>query len=476
MGKPPEELSRTLVSAEDTRSHPPGSASAWLLVAGTGQVLSFPLPPTGEVVIGRAPECQVSIDHPKLSRRHAILTMGHEPTLKDLGSTNGTRLHGQKLPPDQAVPLPADESFQVGPFSLLVVRAKKTGESSQSISGANSLVVTDPTPRGVNSFVKSVAASPLPVLILGETGAGKEMLAQTVHDLSKRKGPLLRLNCAAVSESLLESELFGHERGAFTGAIAAKAGLLESAAGGTVFLDEVGEMPAGAQAKLLRAVETGEVMRVGSVRPTKLDVRFIAATNRDLQQEIVAKNFRADLYYRLSAVTLEIPPLRARRGMIGPLALLFLTEAVKRIDPNAQPNLSPSALAVLQAYEWPGNVRELKASIERAALMARGGEIKPQHLSLGARSGTTVPPTATVLGVPAPAESAPMPAAVAAPDALPPAPEGLSAEEEAERQRIVAALDACAGNQTRAAQMLGISRATLVNKLAIYRLPRPRKR
>jgi hypothetical protein len=210
-----------------------------------------------------------------------------------------------------------------------------------------------------------VAPAAVNVLVLGETGAGKDIVASLLHELSPRAGHrLVGFNCASFPEPLLESELFGHERGAFTGAVSPKPGLLETADGGTVFLDEVGELPASMQAKLLRAIESREVTRLGGLAPRRIDVRFVAATNRDLEAEVAAGRFRRDLFFRLNTVTVTVPPLRERRSEIEPLARLFLASARSRFNLPAL-DFAPAAMDALEAHTWPGNVRELRNAIER---------------------------------------------------------------------------------------------------------------
>jgi transcriptional regulator with PAS, ATPase and Fis domain len=409
-----------------------------LLVTGEG-VLTFPLL-RDEITIGRAPECDIVIDNNALSRRHARLCLAPALTIEDLGSRNGTRLRGARLEPGQPLALAVGEAFQIGQFHFVVARARSNAAlASERVA---SLDVIDPTPAAVSSFVRELAASALSILVLGETGVGKEVLAQTIHDLSNRRGAFVRANCAAMAPSLVESELFGHEKAAFTGASERRVGLLEAAQGGTFFLDEVGDLPEAIQVKLLRAIEAREITRVGAVTPIALDVRFVAATNRDLAAEVEAGRFRRDLFYRLDGVTLVIPPLRERRELIGPLALQFLAGAKKGAPLDAE------LFARLVAHDWPGNVRELKAVLERAAILAGAGPVTVRHVAITPMTATPAKGTSTL--------------EAATPDA-------------AERRRIVEALEACAGNQTRAAKLLGISRATLVTKLGIHRIQRPRK-
>jgi len=286
------------------------------------------------------------------------------------------------------------------------------------------------------------------VLLLGETGVGKDVLAERIHHASPRaSGPFLRLNCATFSPTLLASELFGHEKGSFTGANAPQVGLLQSANGGTVFLDEVGDLPTELQAKLLVVLERREVLPVGAVRPRRLDVRFISATNRDLPRAAADGVFRRDLYYRLNGLTIEVPPLRARICEIEPLARRFACDAARSIGRD-MPELSAEVLGMLRAHSWPGNVRELRTVIERAVLLGAGGELRPHDIAFA--------------GVPGPQRPN-----VHEYDT------GIDVEGLAERQHIIAALARCGGNQSRAAKLLGISRNTLISRIEKFGLARP---
>ena len=432
------------------------SSGTLLMVVGNTQLSTHPLV-GDEIVIGRDPECTVVIDHRALSRRHAILRRRPTLTIQDLDSTNGIRLATGVIRGGAAVPLELGESFRIGPFAFLVVDAEAAAPSTDR-TGRDRLVVEDPTLEGVSALVAEIARSGVSVLIQGETGVGKEVLAHTLHALSDRKGPLSSVNCAALSESLLESELFGYEKGAFTGAVGVKHGLLEASTGGTVFLDELGELPPTLQAKLLRAVESREIRRLGSTRSIPIDIRIIAATNRDLSAEVAAGRFRQDLFFRLDGVGLRVLSLRERRHMIGPLALRFVAEAAKRLG-RADVHATPELLMALAAHDWPGNVRELKAVIDRAVLLARGDQLGSRHLAFSAQP-------------PAPAQ--PGPVVAAEPPASDEVPAFLSDEERDERARMIAALEECAGNQTRAAKKLGLARSTLVSKLRLYQVPRPR--
>jgi len=319
----------------------------------------------------------------------------------------------------------------------------------------------------VRALIAQVAASDVSVLITGETGVGKELCAEMIHRQSPRAGrPFVKLNCSTITESLIESELFGHERGAFTGAVATRLGLFEAGDGGTVFLDEIGELQPAAQAKLLRVLEDRVVRRVGATAGRELDVRFIGATNRSLLDEAEAGRFRRDLYYRIDGVTIALPPLRERPNEIAGLARAFAARP-RGNETGGKTSLGDDVIEALRKHPWRGNIRELRNTIERAVLLAGAGPVKLEHLALETpsprRSSIPTMPiermTRADLPLPPADDAEPLAAAVA----------------EVERRRILDALDRCGGNQTRAARMLGISRNTLLARLDAYGLPRPRK-
>jgi transcriptional regulator with PAS, ATPase and Fis domain len=351
---------------------------------------------------------------------------------------------------------------------------------------ASARIVADTLPpmKQLRKLVTTLAPTMINVLIVGETGVGKEILAEEIHRASNRaRGPFVRLNCAALSESLLESELFGYERGAFTGAVAAKQGLLETAAGGTVFLDEVGEMPLSIQAKLLRVIEERVVLPVGGLKPRAIDVRFIAATHRDLLEEIDRGAFREDLFYRLDGISMTVPPLRERIDEIAGLARLFIARLWCTLDrQHMPPRLSIEALRMLEQHPWPGNVRELKNVIERAVLLCDDGAvIEPEQVIIHVRRprGSTPPLGYDPKGYD-PKATPPLGFDPKGTPPPPPPPVNLATTvrrevASLERERIIAALAQTAGNQTHAAKLLGISRATFVTKLALYGIDRPRK-
>jgi DNA-binding NtrC family response regulator len=545
-----------------------------LLVVRDGESSTYPLGSSGTLLIGRAAQADVRIDHGSVSREHAALHLGDTLRIEDLGSANGTRVRDIPLKPGSQVELFPDDVIDLGavllvvqyrrleqrlrrscdpaffdlrvdeeceralaedtPFSVarlevdgglgthavqLLIASELRQEDLIATSGSgkydilwaatrladarrrsdairgrlaqrglqvsvelkecpadgrsaaallgrpeaarrelagraqSKLVGHDETMLRVCKLLEKVADSELCLILLGETGVGKELCAELVHELSPRANKrLLHLNCAALSETLLEAELFGYERGAFTGALNDKPGLLESAPGGTLFLDEVGDMPLATQIKLLRVIEAREVLRVGSRTPRPIDIRIISATHQDLNERISNGLFREDLFYRLNGITVIVPPLRERVDDIEPLARHFLTRFSKSDRPP--PSLSVAAIDVLEGHFWPGNVRELRNVMERALILCDGAQIAPEHLqiALGSAPQTRLPARRRE------------------------AEASLRGEVQSlERERIVRALEQCQGNQRRAAVQLRMSRGAFLRRLELLHIPRPRK-
>ena len=303
------------------------------------------------------------------------------------------------------------------------------------------IIGTSEPMQHVFEIIDQVAASKATVLITGESGTGKELVANTIHQRSPRaNGPFIKVHCAALAESLLESELFGHEKGSFTGATERKDGRFSLADGGTLFLDEIGEISPATQVKLLRFLQEHELERVGGTQTIKVDVRVIAATNRDLRAEIANGRFREDLYYRLNVVTIDTPPLRNRRGDIPALAQYFLVRYAKQNEKSIE-GLAPAALEWLTSYDWPGNVRELENAMERAVVLCHGPLIEATHLP------QRVNPLGTGIGVP------PIPGTTMA---------------DLERFAILETLKTTGGSTSKAARILGISTRTIQYRLHQY--------
>jgi DNA-binding NtrC family response regulator len=326
--------------------------------------------------------------------------------------------------------------------------------------GAPQIVGEDPRLKQVSIALQRAAATDTTVLLEGESGTGKELFARALHALSPRvDGPFVAINCAAIPETLLETELFGHEKGAFTGAAARKPGKFELAHRGTLFLDEIGDLPLALQAKILRALEEKRFERVGGTAPIQVDVRVVAATNRNLKAAVAARQYREDLYFRLSVFPITIPPLRDRPDDIPMLAKHFI-ERFSR-DLNKKPLvLAPSAVQELQEYQWPGNVRELQNCIERAVILTEGDTIHARHLSLSFRETPLQPPAPDDDGTPW--SKIDLTGTLA--DAT------RRAVGEVERRKIDQALREAAGNRNRAADILQISYKTLLAKLKEYGL------
>ena len=603
-----------------------------LLVVGEQQFATHWLPESGRVTLGRAESCEIRINEPSIALEHAVLQIGPELTIEDLGTPSGTRIGDQLVEAGKptsfspgvsiflgSVSVVVQKSSQAPPrriwthgyfesrleeeciraerfknqFSVLRVRcepnvdpsvieeilanilrlvdvvgAYRTGEYEVILQGthpegaelvgrrilasiaerglkaqlglacyprdarsadalseragaaargeanAKNAPLGDPAPAGSDSgpmqhiyrLTERIAASMINVLIMGETGVGKERLAEMVHQRSPRTlKPFLRLNVAALTETLLESELFGHERGAFTGAVQAKPGLLETAHGGTVFLDEIGELPMTIQVKLLRVLEGQQVLRVGGIKPRSIDVRFVAATNRDLEAELARGSFRQDLFFRLNGISLVIPPLRERLSELPGLASGFIADACRKANRTDGPTISTDAMTLMLRYGWPGNIRELRNVIERAVLLCSNGSITLAHLPVEKMSATFAarqvaqrpvlfpPSDFTPLEKQASSDEVieEKPAALSPPISIASIhPHGSGAPrakakakskdlriemKDYERERILEALTSCAGNQTAAAKLLGVSRRMLVNRLNLYDIPRPRK-
>jgi transcriptional regulator with PAS, ATPase and Fis domain len=408
--------------------------------------------------VGRADTCTIQVPHASVSRTHLEIVDGPTLQVRDAGSSNGVYLNGIRVAPGTAVPLSLGAVVEFGKAALVVQELAQRGPGSrneETRAQSRARVASDAATglqgmQRVEQLVRLVAPSTLNVLILGETGVGKEVVAESIHRRSSRANhACIKLNCAALSESLLDAELFGFERGAFTGATASKPGLIEAAHEGTLFLDEVGDMPLATQAKLLRVLEQRSVRRVGAVKDIPVDTRIIAATNRNLVEMIEAGTFRQDIFFRLNGITIDIPPLRDRIEEVEGLALGFLRESA----PSG--SLSQDARAALRAHTWPGNVRELRSVIARAVVLSEGRVIQPEHLGLGSLGPTSRTETAR--------------AAKTAPGTL---TEQIAALE---RTTIVDALTKTGGNQTQAAALLGISRRALLIKLDHFALPRPRR-
>jgi DNA-binding NtrC family response regulator len=327
-----------------------------------------------------------------------------------------------------------DRAYEYGRLS---VKSKLLEQELVRIESPFELVGTSKQLRDILAVIQKVAPTDSPVFIQGESGTGKELVANTVWHYSTRKdAPFIALNCASLSENLIESELFGHEKGAFTSAYQMKHGLVEVADKGTLFLDEIGEMPIGLQAKLLRFLDSGEFRRVGGNKTLSVDVRVIAATNKELTGLIKAGKFREDLFYRLNVINITIPPLRERKEDIDELARHFLGKYAKKLAKSIT-DLTPDALELLSAYHWPGNVRELENVVERAVILCESDKLGAEDLSI------------------------PSPAVVAELGTNP-------SLEEMEKTYILRVLKETNGNQSRASQLLGIDRKTLYLKLKKY--------
>jgi DNA-binding NtrC family response regulator len=387
------------------------------------------------ISLGSDPANDLVIKENFVSKFHCrIFRKGDGWFVTDLDSTNGTYLNGIRI-----------VEARLEPKAILALGQLKLSVNSKAPTAPETtfqnIVSVDPAMKPIFDIIQRAAPTCETVLISGESGSGKELAAQAIHKLSKRsKSPVVSLNCSAMSRELLESELFGHEKGAFTGAQAQRKGLFEEANSGTLFLDEIGELHLDMQAKLLRALENGEIRRVGSNQPFNVDVRVIAATNRSLAERVQSGDFREDLYYRICVIEIILPPLRRRPKDIPILAQYFLDQVTSETEPKT---LSPKAIEALSKYKYPGNVRELKHIITRAAILCPQTKIEPEHLQFS-------PPT--------------LADRVAESKIYRKGKTLREVEIETMRQ----ALDANDGNQKAAARVLGIARSTMIHKMEKY--------
>ena len=433
-----------------------------LVVLNQGGKQTALLPERGEVIVGRTRESDVRIESTAVSRRHArISIVPGTVVISDLRSHNGIWINGERLTADRL--LSYGDIITFGDVTAVFESAEdprpETRDEAVSVEpgvlelGGLSVVIEDPAMRHVYLQLERLASSDLPVLIIGETGTGKELAARALCFWSKRSDkPLVSINCAALPDALAESELFGYERGAFTGAATAKLGLFESAPAGTVFLDEIGDLSLTVQAKLLRALENRTIMLLGSVRERPIDVRVVSATNRNLSGDVRAGRFRQDLYYRLTAGIIHLPALRARPGELPVLARRFLEEACNRLG-RPKLGIPEATMALLHAHPWPGNVRELKNFMECVAALADGSEVTTELADQQLRIMSGVAQAASL-------------AASAASTASAPSVQSLGeATRVFERAKIEAALASTRGNKTRAAKLLGVPLRTFMDKI-----------
>jgi DNA-binding NtrC family response regulator len=347
-----------------------------------------------------------------------------------IGNDAQTAVRAIKAGAQEYIPLPPNQEL------IAAVLEAATEESHKIVHG-------DPKMAQTLKLAEQIAASIASVLVVGDSGTGKELMARYIHQRSQRRNaPFIAVNCAAIPENLLESELFGYEKGAFTGAVARRIGKFEEANGGTLLLDEISEMDLKLQAKLLRAIQEKEIDRIGGKRPIPVDVRIIATSNRNMEAEVAAKRFREDLFYRLNVVMVEIPSLKDRPGDIEPLARYFVEKYAEANDMDSV-TLAPESLQLLKTHAWPGNVRELENTLHRGVLLSTAGVIGPDAIRLqgsAASAAATAAPT-TMVG---------------------------RTVADVERDLIIDTLEHCLGNRTHAATILGISIRTLRNKLKLY--------
>jgi|GEM_PF-959047 len=403
--------------------------------------------------LGTKPDNDIVVDSPYASSFHCLIyKQGTQWMIRDLNSKNGTWLQGVRVHESPLLPAVV---IRLGDVEYVFESQPKT-QTKTSLLEEEALIIKGQSQviKKLREQVHKFAETQLPVLILGESGTGKELVAQSLHDQStRRKGPYVVLNCGALAENLIESELFGHQKGAFTGAYEKRAGAFVQADQGTLFLDEIGELPLDLQPKLLRVLENQEIKALGDDKTKKVDVRVICATHRDLKQRVKEGLFREDLYHRLSVLTLKVPPLREREEDVIYLAEYFLKTSLPE---GRHLQFSLASIAFLKQYPFTGNVRELKNAVLRGMILAEGAWIEQQDLGLTLDHVNPIQ-AAVSTGMPV---SLPVPAAPLAPVSL----------EQAEKETIRQALKESAGSMSQAAKKLGIARSTLYRKVEQYQL------
>jgi two-component system, NtrC family, response regulator AtoC len=440
----------TRSTAELERSGPPTAFEASIVLVfhhGEGSH-RVELESGAAVIVGRAFPSNLVLPDPSLSRQHACFRHRNgELIVEDLGSRNGTFVGNRRI--DSQVRVGFGERIALG-AAVATVQQSVRGAAPRPEPGATEgVIVGGAAMQQVLQLAGRMATTTAPVLILGETGTGKDVVARLIHEASPRKPrPFRSINCAAIPQTLVETFLFGHERGAFTGASGTHKGVFEQAESGTLFLDEIAELSPASQAALLRAIETQRITRVGGSREIEVDVRFVAATHRNLEQLVREEKFRADLFFRLSTLQIAVPPLRERRDEIAPLARHFVARACAAWNKPLLP-ISDAAMTALSAHAFPGNVRELRNIVERAVTIAEGPQIEIDDLpAVRGDHGETRP-------------SRHPPDDPALPDAS-----HKSRLEAYERELIAEALQRAGGNKTRAAELLRMPLRTLMRKLS----------
>lgn len=429
------------------------------VVAGpdTGREMSLCLP---TVRIGTAIDNDVILSDRAVSRHHAEIRITPQGLMfRDLGSTNGTFVGNVRV--QEAYLAPGTE-FTIG-YSRIVIRPA-TEERQVSISQDDhlgALVGASERMRELYGLLRAVAPTPATVQIIGESGSGKELVARTIHELSGRTGPLVVFDASVTDPEMVRNDLFGHVKGAFTGALGSREGAFRRAHGGTLFIDEIGELPLDLQPRLLRALENREVVPIGMDKPVRVDVRVITATHRDLSLMVQAGDFRADLFYRLSVVPIRVPPLREIPTDIS----LLVKHLLKTL--NIQCRVGPETLVALQNYSWPGNVRELRNVLERAAVLCQGGEIRPQDLHLPNQMASPPPVTPAA---PQAAPTTPPPAATTTTDTTEPTSASREQLKALERKMILEAMARNGNNKAAVARELGMPLSTLKRRLKEYQV------